>query len=328
MARIAYGFWVQGDLSGPRRLVDYWKALRGYCRVDPGVRPEVPAYLSAFAFGADFRRHLEATDSTRDFSGSVGVPSVKWDIDRPGDAAAALLDTRRLAAYLLDHYALAPSDLLVGFSGDKGFHVELLVGWRVEPDASAHRVCRRFAEKIAAEIGVPIDSSVYDKVRAFRLWNSRHQRTGLYKIRLDAEDLLYMSADWIRGQAGEPIPFELPDPSRCPAAEADWRDAEQAVLATVQERRARPSGAADARINRATLELVTDPVAVTQGTRSTRLFQAAANLAEFGSIDELIHALLTEPALDTGLPPREVKRQIQCGIEFARQHRGGKEVYE
>ena len=47
-----------------------------------------------------------------------------------------------------------------------------------------------------------------------------------------------------------------------------------------------------------------------------------ANLAELGTLDDLIRAILTEPGLDTGLPPREVERQIRCGIEHARRQRG------
>jgi hypothetical protein len=50
------------------------------------------------------------------------------------------------------------------------------------------------------------------------------------------------------------------------------------------------------------------------------LYSAAANLAEFGTLDELIIELLTPPGLDTGLPPRDVARQIQCGLKDSRSH--------
>jgi hypothetical protein len=39
----------------------------------------------------------------------------------------------------------------------------------------------------------------------------------------------------------------------------------------------------------------------------------------------LAHALLTEAALDSGLPPSEVRRQIDCGLEHSRQAQGGPE---
>jgi hypothetical protein len=328
MTPTTLGFRVLGDLSGPRLLVDYSRCYTAYCHADPGAQPEIPAYLSSFSYGADFRRHLETTGSTRDFGGSVGVPFVKWDLDREDDLAAALHDTRRLVAFLMDQYRLDPADLLVGFSGSKGFHVEWRVGWLIEPSPRANLVCRRFAEDIAARIGIRIDTGVYDKVRAFRIWNSRHPKSRHYKIRIDAEDLLHVRVEWILGLAAEPVPFDPPAPSGCPAAAADWRRTEQAVRAGAEERRVRTIGTANARINRATLELITNPIAIEVGTRHSRLFQAAANLAEFGTMDELIAAVLTEPGLDTGLPPREVERQIECGIQHARRRRGGEEVHE
>jgi hypothetical protein len=44
------------------------------------------------------------------------------------------------------------------------------------------------------------------------------------------------------------------------------------------------------------------------------LFSAAANPAEFSCPPALAHALLTEAALDGGLAPKEVHRQIECGL--------------
>lgn len=51
------------------------------------------------------------------------------------------------------------------------------------------------------------------------------------------------------------------------------------------------------------------------GDRHRLLFSAAANLAEFGCPPALAHELLTESALDSGLPPKEVRRQIDCGLD-------------
>jgi hypothetical protein len=67
------------------------------------------------------------------------------------------------------------------------------------------------------------------------------------------------------------------------------------------------------RLNRATLEFIRD--GATSGNRALALFSAAANLAEFGCSLELAEALLTEPALDSGLTPSEVMRQIRCGLD-------------
>ncbi len=49
-----------------------------------------------------------------------------------------------------------------------------------------------------------------------------------------------------------------------------------------------------------------------------RLFSAAANLADFSCGFELAWALLSESALDSGLSPSEVRRQIECGLKHQR----------
>jgi hypothetical protein len=72
------------------------------------------------------------------------------------------------------------------------------------------------------------------------------------------------------------------------------------------------NGTAPNGLNRATLEFIRD--GATTGDRHRRLFSAAANLAEFGCSFELAFALLSDAALDSGLPPSDVRRQIECGL--------------
>ena len=317
-----YAFRIMGGVDNARQLVDYARVFTAYCLADPAARPEIPAYLSAFTYPVEFQRHLETTGSTRDYHGPVGVPSIKFDIDRDGNLEAALHDTRRLSAFLADRYRLDADDLLIGFSGSKGFHVELPIGWMVEPSPDANLTCRLFADHAANEIGVTIDSGVYDKVRPFRAWNTRHPRTGLHKIRVELDDLLVSTAESITGRAVVPIPFDPPIPAPSPSLLAAWNDAERDVRRRQTERQARRTGPTDTGLNALTRQLIVEPIAVEVGERHRRLFSAAANMAEFGTIDDLIFAVLTEPGLDTGLPPREVERQIRTGIEHTRRQRG------
>ena len=75
------------------------------------------------------------------------------------------------------------------------------------------------------------------------------------------------------------------------------------------------------RLNRDTLEFIR--AGADDGERHTRLFRAAANLKEFNAPPKLVHALLTEAALDSGLSPSEVRRQIDCGIAHADRSKAG-----
>ena len=115
----------------------------------------------------------------------------------------------------------------------------------------------------------------------------------------------------------------MPKPAAVSAqAAADWADALAAgegEVAAKKERREAAEGAP--RLNRLTLDFIRDGAAV--GDRHRLLFSAAANLAEFGCPPDLAHALLTEPALDNGLPPSEIRRQIDCGLNHVGAPAGG-----
>ncbi|HQL95553.1 MAG TPA: DNA primase, partial [Candidatus Hydrogenedentes bacterium] len=65
-------------------------------------------------------------------------------------------------------------------------------------------------------------------------------------------------------------------------------------------------------LNRATLDFIRE--GAPPGEREKRLFQAAANLGEFGADERLATALLLPAALDCGLAPGEARRAVACGL--------------
>jgi hypothetical protein len=315
-----YGFRVVGNASGRRRLVDAAAALAGYAHCDPLAEPERESFLSAFWFAADFRRHLETVGSSKGYNGVCWAPFVWWDIDHPDNPERALSEARRLASAVLHRYPSALDDdhLLVFFSGSKGYHLGLPSFWGPAPSVTFHRAARRFAEALAAGAGVSLDTGVYDKVRLFRAPNSRHPKTGLHKRRLTLDELLYLDAGRIRELAREPAPFDLPTVTAAhDQAAADWQAALSAVEREAEAKVQRRAVVAEGteRLNRATLDFIRD--AAEPGDRHRLLFSAAANLAEFGCPPALAHALLTEAALDSGLTPGDVRRQIECGLNHA-----------
>ena len=226
-------------------------------------------------------------------------------------------DARRLASAILHRYsaALDDDDLLIFFSGAKGFHFGLPTFWGPAPSVTFHKAARRFAEALATAAGVSIDTSVYDKVRLFRAPNSRHPKTGLYKRRLSFDELMHLSADRIRQLAAAPEPFGLPIVIAAdPQADADWQATLKAVEREAEAKAQRRAAVAEGAslLNRATLDFIRD--GADHGDRHRLLFSAAANLAEFACPPALAHALLTEAALDSGLTPADVRRQIECGL--------------
>ena len=144
-------------------------AFAGYAACDPQADVDREAYLSAFTYGTDFGEHLKETGSTRGFPGPCAAAFLWWDIDRPDDLQRGLSEARRLAAFILARYpTIDDDDLLVFFSGAKGFHVGLPVCWPAAPSIGFNKAARRFATRLAAAAGVAIDASIYDKVRCFR----------------------------------------------------------------------------------------------------------------------------------------------------------------
>jgi len=314
------GFRIVGNCAGERRLVDWQAAFAAYCRCDERAEVDREAYLSAFTFAGEFGEHLSATRSTKGYAGRCGASWLWFDIDCEGDLGRATEQARRLCAGIVERYAIDDDALLIFFSGAKGFHAGLPMALMGTPPSSItfHKVARQFACGLAERLGVAIDSGVYDKVRAFRAPNSLHSKTELHKRRLTFEELLGLKVAALVRMASEPEAFDIPgEPQASATGVSDWAAAELAVeqeAAALAERRIAKVGAT---LNRQTLAFIVEGATI--GDRHRLLFSAAANLAEFGCPAALAHALLTEPGLDSGLAPKEVRRQIQCGLE----ERGG-----
>jgi hypothetical protein len=317
-----YGFRIVGPTHGSRQLIEWAAAAAAYAACDDRAQVHQEGYLSDFTFDEAIRNRADTFGllNLRDYEGVCGSHHVSFDIDRASALADALLDARRLATHVNQKYSLAPDELLVFFSGAKGFHIGLPTAfWSPEPSDIYHHTTRRFAEALAAEAGVVIDTSIYDRVRAFRAPNSRHPKTNLYKRRLTADEWSNLAIEQVLELAREPQPFALPVVTRTSSvAAADWQAAQEAVNTRAAEPaplRADGSALLFARTRHFIRE------GAPEGERAHRLFAAAANLAECGCPTSLVEQLLTEPARDSGLTPSETARTIRNGVARGRRNR-------
>lgn len=312
-----FGFRVVGPLTGARRTVKAAAALAGHASCAPEASASDECYLSAFQFGAEYRDYVEQTNSPKGYVGPCWSPWMWVDVDR-NDPEQAACDARKFVGFVLDRYAkLDDDELLVFFSGRKGYHVGVPLSHNPAPSGAFHRTARGLAEGLAAAAGVGIDGSIYDRVRAFRAPNSRHPKSGRYKRRVSVRELMNLSSNRIAQLASEPAPFDLP--TACAVdkdMESDWAEIAARVGTSAAVLTGRPH---PGRIQRATSEFLA--VGAPEGERSLRLFRAAADLTEFTIVhgtDALVAALLTEPGLESGLTPAETARQIRTGIDHAR----------
>jgi hypothetical protein len=316
------GAFVLGAPTSPRALVRHGDLLSAYAVA--ALDDEREAYLSHFAFGPDMQTHYAANrNSVAGFAGPCWCRWLILDIDR-ADLAEALADARRLVAFLHDRYPESEGDVPIWFSGSKGFHVAVELAHNPPPAADFHRTARTLAEALAGRAGVRIDTSVYDIAHIIRLPNTRHPRTGLFKRRIDAEALFALDLEGIRRHAAHPAGDGIPAVRSCPAHLADdWCGAERATCRTTEARSAlrRDFGnGADLRAPRYLVDFLR--FGTDEGQRHQTLFRCAAWLTEQGAPPSLVGALLTEPGRDVGLMPKDVERQIACGIEHAEKQRG------
>jgi hypothetical protein len=319
------GFRVVGTTWTRRIVVDHAAAFRGYVCCDPRASIDKEGYLSAFRFTNAFRDYFGANgNSERDFQGVCWSDWLWFDVDRD-DLRLALDDTRRLARAVLERFSsLDGDDLLAFYSGRKGFHLGIpTCVWRPAPDERFHLFARRFCGRISEAAGVRIDTGVYSLTRLFRAPNTRHPKTGLHKRHLGIEGLLRLNLEGIQRLAELPESFELPIPrATSEQAAQDWQEAITLVgrqAEANQERRTALDGKAV--LNRHTTAFLRGEV--DPDRRAVHLFSSAANLAELDCPPSLAFALLEEPALDAGLEPKEVKRQIETGLRHGAKQREG-----
>jgi hypothetical protein len=312
------GVLVAGPVSSTRHLVQHHATLAAF--VEDVAEFHDEAYLSHFRFSEELAHYYVAhRQSVRGFAGPCCCRWLALDIDRAGDLATALADTCRLVAFIQERYRTDPA---VWFSGSKGFHVAVELAHNPPPSVAFPAIARTFAETIARAAGVEIDRGVYDRNHIIRLPNTRHPKTGLFKRRIDADDLFQLDIDGILRHAEHPAGDGLPVVWRGDADRlvSDWREAATAIARATEARTAtyrdfRP----DERAPRYLIEFLR--FGVPEGERATTLFRSAAWLTEQSAPPSLVYALLTEPGLDCGLPPSEVRRQIACGVTHAQRQR-------
>lgn len=315
------GAFVLGPPTAPRALVHHSDLMTAYADDDDVDHRE--AYLSHFVFGEDMRAHYKVNRGS--VAGFVGACWCRWltlDIDRES-LSVALDDTRRLVRHLHQRYPERHGDIPIYFSGSKGFNVNLELAHNPIPSVGFHHTAKTFAGMIAVSAGVRIDPAIYDIAHIIRLPNTLHPKTGLFKRRLDADALFALDIDSIRDLAKHPAGDGLPSTGTVPANLAsDWSQAEQQTARTVEARTAirRDHGTADLRAPRYFVDFVR--FGVEMGERHQTLFRCAAWLTEQGCPPSLCTALLTEPGCDVGLSPKDVARQIQCGIDHAHRQSG------
>jgi hypothetical protein len=236
--------------------------------------------------------------------------------------------------------AHADAGLGIYFSGEKGFHLSLVALPGFHPLVHVPAVVKLLCLTVAQNARVKVDPAIYDRQRLFRLPNTRHPRSGLYKRFLDTEELFQLDAARVRDLARHPAGFAVPTVCEdCEQLAADWiaaeghatrRDADRSAGSTGSMGAPSAGSGAARREAPSFCPVVPDFVRrfigfeeIQDPGRAVTLFRCAAALAEAETPPAVVRGLLEEPARKSGLDVAEVEKQLSAGIAHGQRAKGG-----
>ncbi len=162
------------------------------------------AYCSLFGYDQDIVEFVKLHDTVSGYNGDYYLRTFFFDIDCK-DLAQAQDSAMELIKRLNIAYKINPNHVIIYFSGGKGFHIGLsdkLFGG-FDPSNDLPDKTKFLAYQLSGDIP-NVDLKIYNKNRFFRLPNSKHADTGLYKIPLSFDELNLKSIDEIVELAKEP----------------------------------------------------------------------------------------------------------------------------
>lgn len=157
-------------------------------------------YYSPFTYGEDALEYFEEhSRSIKGYTGDVYTKTLYWDLDCDGNFEKVRENAAHLINYLNDEGYI--NGVEVFFSGSKGVHVLLHTKNKFTP-AQTKKVCYNVA--VAAGVDPTVfDTTVYNVNRIFRIPYTKHQKTGMFKIHLDIEELFEETEENIKKAASD-----------------------------------------------------------------------------------------------------------------------------
>lgn len=216
--------WLDTAFGGPHR--------RNHLMTVDQLRAQYPTgqtdcYRSAFRFPAAMRAHFHEHKSVLGYRGPVFADWLYLDIDCADDLQQARAAACEVVATLVAT-GVESAYIWPYFSGCKGFHIlvpQALFGW--EPSEHLPLAFRILVEDLFGAKKLPLDMALYEPVRLLRLTNTRHGKTGLFKIPLTVDELRESDIDGLRALAERPregIPRRQPSGAH-PGLQQRWKSA-------------------------------------------------------------------------------------------------------
>jgi len=174
-------------------------------------------FSTYFLFDSGIVEHVKQNGhSVAGYQGPCYANFLPLDVDS-ANLGQALGTAREITRYFLDRLGGPEEAIVPYYSGQKGFHLCLStqVFGDIRPGEELPAMFREVRRSIVKEAKVShpeaVDFSISDRLRLLRLPNTRHSKSGLYKIPLQLEELLSSEPDEIKNLARKPRQVRLTD---------------------------------------------------------------------------------------------------------------------
>lgn len=173
-------------------------------------------YTTYMRFNKEIFNHMKNTEektgkaTIAGYKGQACSAYLPFDIDNEDLNRAQ--DTAKKLVKALSEWGVEEKAILAYFSSSAGFHVMLdaRAFGGAEPLGSLHRIFANMRSIITQEAKLDMESVdllIKDKLRLWRIPNTRSIKSGLYKIQLSMEDLFRLSTQQIKQRAESPKPI-------------------------------------------------------------------------------------------------------------------------
>lgn len=171
------------------------------------------AYVSTFTMGANIKNYLKVNNGSIEGYSGVFSSNVLWmDLDEKSKGSIeknieySKSELLKLIKYFVNTYNFDLDNFYIFFSGSKGFHLgipSIHFGGFKEDSELPRKIKSMVSEQFKSQCSI-IDLSIYKSTGLLRVPNSKHIKTGYYKIPITYEELTTLSASEIFELAKSP----------------------------------------------------------------------------------------------------------------------------
>jgi len=187
-----------------------------YIEVSDGVKRKIPSEMIKVSqlheWQAEHQSSIQGLFSTiyqyptdDPYIGGV-ISDFYMDFDCEENPDKARKEAVAVVKKLINDYEIPEENINIAFSGMKG--ISIIVNYKIfnaESSADLPLIWKSMVQDLITKLSLKTaDTSIYERRRLWRLLNSRHQKSGLYKILLTLAELEKLTVDEIKKKAEKP----------------------------------------------------------------------------------------------------------------------------